>query len=318
MGYFVVDGHEDIAMVLLADERRDFARPAPPGQALSLPDLQRGQLGLVLATIFAPAGYAPGGTPRRIARRQLAVYDDLLDRHAEALFRVESRGDLELCRAGGPIGVIHLVEGADPIQSPDELSWWCDQGVRVVGIAWNTPNRYAGGAESDYGLTDAGRDLLDALGDLDMICDVSHLNRQGVEEVLLAAKGPVVASHSNAHAVYPHRRNLRDEHVRAIAELGGLVGVVLYGPFLRDGKAALGDVIDHIDHLVQIAGAEHVGLGSDLDGGFGTDQVPTGITTVGDLPRIGDALLERGYARKDVDAILGGNWTRILRESLPA
>lgn len=319
MGYFVVDGHEDIAMALLASEGRDFGSPAPPGQALSLPDLIRGNLGLVLATVFAPAGF-PGvpGTPREIARRQLALYEDLLDRHAEALFRVESRGDLDLCRAGGPIGVIHLVEGADPIRSPDDLPWWADQGVRVVGIAWNTPNRYAGSADGNQGLTAAGRDLLDALAAESMLCDVSHLNRRATDEVLLNASGVVVASHSNAHAVYPHRRNLRDEHIRAIADLGGLVGVVLYGPFLRDGDAALSDVIAHIDHLVEVAGPEHVGLGSDLDGGFGTEMVPNGIETVADLGRIGDLLLKRGYAEQDVEAILGGNWLRILREALPA
>lgn len=318
MGWFIVDGHEDIATALLTSKERDFGTPAPPGQALSLPDARRGGLGVILATIFAPEGYWARKRPLTAAREQLRLYEELLDRHQELIFRVESRGDLALCRPGGPIGVVHLVEGADPIASPDALPWWVDQGVRVIGLAWNTANRYCGGTNDDLGLTAEGRRLLEAMREQQLVCDVSHLNRRALEEVLLENDGIVVASHSNAHAIQPHRRNLLDEHVRAVAERGGLVGVMLYGPFLCDGTAELDDVVAHVDHLVEVAGSDHVGIGSDLDGGFTTDEVPTGIESVADLPKIGDALLRRGYTPTDVHKILGGNWMRILRESLPA
>jgi len=318
MGWFIVDGHEDVAMALLKDPERDFGAPAPAGWGLSLPDARRGEVAVILATIFAPEGYWKGKRSLAAAREQLALYERLLERHEEHLFRVESKGDLELCRPGGPIGLVHLVEGADPITSPDALGWWVDQGVRVVGLAWNTPNRYSGGTHDDRGLTDLGRALLGSMHEHDLICDVSHLNRHAVDDVLIAAEGIVVASHSNAHAVYPCPRNIRDEHVRAVAETGGLVGVMLYGPYLRDGKAGLDDVIAHVDHLVSVAGPGHVGIGSDIDGGFTTEHVAAGIGSVADLGRIGDALLVRGYEEADVRGILGGNWMRILRETLPA
>ncbi len=318
MTWLIVDGHEDIAMAILSEEERDWGKPAPPGRALSLPDARRGGLGLVLATIFAPEGYWQGERPAESGRRQIEFYDELLERHEEHVFRVESRGDLDLCQPGGPIGVIHLMEGADPITRPSALTWWVDRGVRVVGIAWNTANMYCGGATEARGLTDAGRRLLAAMHEEGVICDVSHLSRTALEDVLETAEGRVVASHSNAHARYPHRRNLRDEHIRAIAARDGVVGVVLYGPFLRDGRASIGDVADHIDHMVQLVGPAHVALGTDLDGGFTTDDAPTGIETVADLPRIGEALVRRGYADRDVAAILGGNWLRVLREALPA
>ena len=317
MDWFVVDGHEDVAMTLLLDQGRDFGAPAPEGRGLSLPDAQRGRLGVILATIFAPDGYWKGLSAMGAARKQLALYDELLDKHAEHLFRVESRGDLALCRAGGPIGVVHLVEGADPIASPDALGWWVDQGVRVVGLAWNTPNRYCGGTYDDQGLSDEGRALLQAMHEQGVLCDVSHLNRHAVDDVLLAAEGPIVASHSNAHAVHPHRRNLRDEHVRAIADREGIVCVVLYDGFLGDGKSDVDDVVAHVDHLVSVAGPAHVGIGSDIDGGFGTHEVPDGIDTVADLVKIGGARLARGYGEKDARGILGENWRRVLHEALP-
>lgn len=318
MGWFIVDGHEDVAMTLLQDEGRDFGAPAPAGRGLSLPDARRGGLGVILATIFAPEGYWHGRSAMAAAREQFRLYEDLLDKHEEHLFRVESRGDLALCRAGGPIGIVHLVEGADPIASPDVLDWWVDQGVRVVGLAWNTPNRYSGGTHDDRGLSAEGRELLEAMHEHGVLCDVSHLNRRAVDDVLLAAQGPVVASHSNAHAVYPHRRNLVDEHVRAIADRNGLVCVMLHDDHLRDGRAGIDDVARHIDHFVSVAGPEHVGIGSDIDGGFGIDRVPSGIDSIADLGKIGETLLARGYAEKDAHAILGGNWMRVLREALPA
>ena len=318
MGWFIVDGHEDVAMTLMLDEGRDFGAPAPKNRGLSLPDARRGELAVILATIFAPEGYWKGRSALAAAREQVRLYEDLLERHQEHLFRVESRGDLALCRAGGPIGMIHLMEGADPIASPDTLGWWVDQGVLVVGLAWNTGNRYSGGTNDDQGLSAEGRELLDAMHEHGVLCDVSHLNRHAVDDVLLAAQGPVIASHSNAHAVYPHRRNLLDEHVRAIAERDGLVCVMLYDDFLRDGKSAIDDVVAHIDHLVSVAGPQHVGIGSDIDGGFGTDKLPNGIDSVADLGKIGDALLAHGYPEKDARAILGENWMRVLREALPA
>jgi membrane dipeptidase len=313
----IVDGHEDIAMALLSEAGRDFARPAPPGGALSLPDAKRGGLGLILGTIFAPQGYWKDETPAQAAERQMRCYEDLLHRHQEDLFRLESRGDLSLCRAGGPIGLLHLMEGADPIATPRDLGRWVDRGVRVVGLAWNTPNRYSGGTGDDGGLTADGRRLLAEMRRLRVVPDVSHLNRRAFDDVLAADDGVVVASHSNAYALCAHRRNLTDDQIRGIAARDGLVGIVLYAPFLSEGVCDLDHVARHIDHMVQLVGPEHVGLGSDLDGGFQTDKAPEGIATVADLRRIGDRLLTRGFSTADVGKILGENWIRILRQALP-
>jgi membrane dipeptidase len=318
MNWMIVDGHEDIATALLEERGRDFSQPAPPGRALSLADMKRGGVGVVLATVFATEGYWKGESPAQAAERQMACYEELLGRHAEDLFRIESRGDLSLCRPGGPIGMLHLMEGADPVAGPRDLARWVERGVRVVGLAWNTPNRYSGGTRDEKGVTEEGRRLLDEMRRLQVVPDMSHLNPNAFAGVLDHHPGVVVASHSNAHAIRPHRRNLTDDQIRRIADRKGLVGVVLFAPFLGEGEVTLDLVISHIDHMVSLVGADAVGIGSDLDGGFTTAQAPRGIETVADLRRIGESLSRRGYADRDIEKILGGNWIRVLRQSLPA
>ncbi len=313
----IVDGHQDIAMAMLEDPAWDFGTPASDRHALSLPDAKRGGLGLILGTLFAPAGYWPDGTPFELAKRQLDCYDDLLKRHADDLFRIESKGDLRLCQAGGPIGLLHLMEGADPIRSPRDLERWADRGVRVVGIAWNTGNRYCGAWDDARSLTADGRRLVERMRTARVIPDVSHLKPEAFDDVLSVDDGLVVASHSNAHALQPHRRNLTDDQIRAIAARDGLVGLVLYEEFLAGKESTVDTVLDHAMHMLALVGADHVGIGSDLDGGFPPDRAPQGIDSVADLRLIGEGLRARGVDETSVAKILGGNWMRVLQRTLP-
>src|SRR5262249_18120470 len=154
-------------------------------------------------------------------------------------FRLESKGDLSLVHAGGPIGVAHLMEGADPVRHPQELSRWVDRGVRFVGIAWNTPNRYSGGTRDDTGLTHAGPRPLDEMARLNGPPALPPLTARALDDVLAHHGGGVGASHSNCAALRAHRRNLSDDQIRQVAKRGGLVGVVLYAPFLGEGEVSL-------------------------------------------------------------------------------
>ncbi len=317
MDCMIVDGHQDIAMAILEDASWDFAGPACERHALSLADAKRGGLGLILGTVFAPQGYWPEGTPYELAVRQIDLYDDLLKRHAADLFRVESKGDLGLCQSGGPIGIVHLMEGADPIRSTRDLARWVERGVRVVGPAWNTGNRYCGGWDDAKSLTADGRRLVEHMRTCRVIPDVSHLKPAAFDDVLSVDDGLVVASHSNAQALAPHRRNLSDNQIRAIAERDGLVGIVLYNEFLAGEASTIETVLDHIEHMLTLVGPEHVGLGSDLDGGFTPEKAPAGIDSVADLRRIGEGLSGRGLDDASVAKILGGNWVRVLQRTLP-
>jgi len=317
MDCMIVDGHQDIAMAMLEDEAWDFAAPASTRHALSLADAKRGGLGLILATIFAPDGYWPHGTPFECAQRQVDCYDELLRRHAADLFRVESKGDLKLCQRGGPIGLLHLMEGADPIRSPRDLKRWSDRGVRVVGIVWNTGNRYCGAWDDARGLSADGRRLVEQMRARRVIPDVSHMKPGAFDDVLGIDDGIVVASHCNAHALMPHRRNLTDAQIRAIAARDGLVGLVLYDEFLAGAGSTIENVLDHAEHMLALVGPDHIGIGSDLDGGFTPDRAPAGIDSVADLRRIGDGLARRGVDDRAIAKILGGNWMRVLRRTLP-
>lgn len=317
MSWIIVDGHEDIAMALMEDPKWDFSGPSVNGHALSLSDAKRGGVGLILATIFATEGYWKDSTVAAAAEEQIRLYNGLLERHQQDLFRVESRGDLALCQAGGPIGILHLMEGADPIRTPRDLQRWAERGVRIVGLAWNTPNRYCGSWDDARGVTADGRQLLREMRRLKVIPDVSHLKPSAFDDLMSLHDGLVVASHSNAHALQPHRRNLTDDQIQAIAARDGLVGIVLYNPFLGTGEVTLQTVLAHIDHMVALVGDDHVGLGSDFDGGFTNAETPEGIDSVADLRRIGEALSERGYADASVRRILGENWFRVLRRALP-
>jgi membrane dipeptidase len=317
MNCIIVDGHQDIAMALMEDEDWDFAAPADAAHALSLPDAKRGGIGLIMGTIFATRGYWKGVSPGSAAQRQMKCYDQLLKTHAADLFRVESRGDLRLCQIGGPIGLMHLMEGADPIRSPQDVKRWVGRGVRVVGPAWNTGNRYCGGWDDAEGLTDDGVELIQQLREHRAVVDMSHLKPEAFDLVLEVDDELVVASHSNAYALHPHRRNLSDEQIKRVAERDGLVGIVLFNNFLGEAPVTLDTIFAHIEHMVALVGPDHVGLGSDLDGGFPPSMAPQGIDSVADLRRIGEGLANRGYAEAAVENILGGNWIRVLRRTLP-
>ena len=337
---FIADAHLDLAWN--ATRGRDVTRPAAEQPALDgetatagLPDLVRGGVALVCATLFClPGGdgYADHAGALAQARRQLAVYDDLFARGA--LGKVSAADDLPQAGAAGPPAAVLLMEGADAMTLAGESSEsadadaaaWSAAGVRVVGLAWGR-TRYAGGTGRPGPLTLDGRRLVAELDDVGMIHDASHLATESLDGLLDLAAGPVCATHANAAAVVGenHRqRHLDDRHLSAIAGRGGVVGVVLYDRFLLPPtelarrRATLADVVRHVDHICHLAGdCDHVGLGSDLDGGFGRQNVPVEIETAADLPRLGEALSAAGYGDADVAKVMGGNWLAFLRRSLP-
>jgi membrane dipeptidase len=164
--------------------------------------------------------------------------------------------------------------------------------------------------------------------DLNMILDTSHMAEQAFFQALERYGGPIIASHSNPRAYVEGDRHLSDEMIRALVQRDGVIGSVPFNTFLvRDWSRLRGDPKDaaHITHVVraidrvcQIAGdAKHAGLGSDFDGGFGAESTPMGIDSVADLPKIGDELRQAGYSPGDVEAVMSGNWLRVLRDSLP-
>jgi len=349
----IVDAHEDVAYNIVYDKRnvrrsafetrkleRDTGTAHNSGLCMvGLPEWLEGGVGVVFGTIFAPPAH-PGGSgsgrytnareAHALGRAQLDCYHRLAD-ESEQVSLIATRTELGVVldswtNNSPQVGIVVLMEGADPIREPREAEMWFDNGVRLVGLSWGTGSRYAGGNDRQAPLTSEGRELLSVMADLGMVLDVSHLAEDAFYEVIDRFEGQIVATHANPRARVPGPRQLSDVMIRRLAERDGVIGVIPYNRFLKagwvkgDGKDAvtLDDVVAAVDHICQVVGdAAHVGIGSDFDGGFGAESAPIGIDTVADLPRIGTALAERGYSEEGVTAVMGENWLRVLRTSLP-
>ncbi len=233
--------------------------------------------------------------------------------------------DLDEARTDGgpPVAVLHL-EGAEAIDPGLEaLELWYSAGLRSLGPVWSRPNAFAHGVpfiwpsspDTGPGLTDAGKGLVRRCGELGIVVDLSHLNEAGFWDVGRIDAGPLVASHSAAHALCASSRNLTNRQLDAIADSGGLVGIVFACPFLRedfadDPNTPIELIARHAAYIAERVGVEHVGLGSDFDGA----TIPVGVGDVAGIPRVLDALREEGFGDSDLEAIAWDNWRRVLGE----
>ncbi len=344
----IVDGHQDLAWNAVALQRdffasvahkraREGASPAHgEGSALvGFPELVAGNVRVIFATIYVAKDrpdrkgwgktYATPQQAHDQAMEQVAYYSMLAMDPRVSL--ITTRGDLDrVVSAREPmIGLVLLMEGADPIVAPDQVAEWFDAGVRIVGPAWGQ-TRYSGGTRAPGPLTELGRALMPHLEHAGMILDTSHMAEQSFYDALERFGGTIIASHSNCRAFVDTDRQLSDAMIRALVARGGVIGVVPYNRFLRAGwdKSArkeavtLADVVRHIQHICDLAGdARHVGIGSDFDGGFGVESTPREIDTVADLQRLGDALSAASFGDAEVANILGGNWIQLLAGALP-
>lgn len=329
----IVDAHLDLAD--MAYEGRDLSVPAleqPAGkygpQVVGFPDLRAGGVGLVCGTLFTgPEIYRRNGVDDPAAAHQHAAWQVRWYREQELA------GRLHLVRRGAEVPqefdpgqvlrTILLMESADPIQRPADAAWWFEQGVRIVGMAWQR-TRYAGGTRAPGGLTDLGRELVRELDRVGMIHDISHLAEQSFWELLQLSARPVIASHSNCRALIPTDRQISDEMIRAIAARDGVIGINFFDKFLisaderKRRRATLADVMAHVKHICDVVGdADHVGLGTDFDGGLGRNDVPEEIATAADLPRVAEAAGRAGFGDGDVRKLLQGNWLRFFQKWLP-
>jgi membrane dipeptidase len=225
--------------------------------------------------------------------------------------------------AGRLTAIVHL-EGAEPL-APDlsDLDEWYDRGLRSIGPVWSRANAFAEGVpfafpsspDTGPGLTAAGRRLVRACNERGILVDCSHLNRRGFFDVAATSSAPLVATHSNAHALCPASRNLDDEQLDAIAASGGVAGVNFAVTFLReDGRldtaTPLDDVCRHVDYLVERMGIDHVAFGSDYEGADVPDELADG-----DFRRLVAALAARGYDEPALAKLTHGNWLRVLAET---
>lgn len=352
---FIVDAHLDLAMNAMEwnrdlrqpirqireREKNLSDKPDRGNNVVCFGELRKGNIGLVVATqiarYVAPDNPLPGWhSPEQAwahTQGQLAWYRTM-EEEGE-LTPVTDLASLEahLHRWNAdayekkPIGYILSLEGADSIVTPAYLERAYQYGLRAVGPGHYGPGRYAQGTNATGGIGATGRELLKEMERLGIILDATHLCDDSFWEAMDHFHGPVWASHNNCRALVDHNRQFSDDQLRELIRRGAVIGGVLDTWMMVPGwqkgvstpagmNVTLETLIDHLDHICQLAGnANHIGIGSDLDGGYGKEQSPADIETIADLQKLPGLLKKRGYTDDDIAGMMHGNWLRFIRNA---
>ena len=352
----IIDAHLDLSMNAL-EWNRDLRLPVKeineretglidkPDRGkgtVSLPELRKGNVGLVIATQIAryvakdnplPGWHSPEQAWAQ-TQGQLAWYQ-AMEAAGEMIMIKDKAGlnahlDLwlnETPNTNKPIGYILSLEGADSIVDISYLEKAYQKGLRAIGPAHYGPGRYANGTDAKGRLTVKGIELLKEMDRLKMILDATHLCDDAFWDALDIYNGPIWASHNNCRALVNHNRQFSDEMIKALVDKGAVIGAALDAWMMVPGwvrgvstpesmHCNLNRMIDHIDHVCQVAGNSlHIAIGTDLDGAFGKEQCPYDLETIADLQKIPTLLMNRGYTQNDIDNIMHGNWIKFLRNA---
>ena len=353
---FTIDAHLDLSMNAL-EWNRDITRPLAEINAreqgmtdkpdrgngtVSLPELRKGNVGLVVATqiarYVAPDNPLPGWhSPQQAwahTQGQLAWYQAMEEQGELKQIRNWEELEVHLAhwnkgedKTQKAIGFILSLEGADSIVNLDYLEKAYGYGLRALGPGHYGPGRYAFGTDASAPLSAQGKDLLRKMDELGIILDATHLCDLAFWDALELFQGPVWASHNNCRALVDHNRQFSDEMIKALIARGAVIGGVFDAWMLSPGwirgkstpkerNVTLATLLDHMDHICQLAGnADHIGIGSDLDGAFGKEQCPSDLDSIADLQKIPTLLQQRGYSPEDIEKVMHGNWLRFLKDT---
>ena len=353
---FIVDAHLDLSMNAM-DWNRDLTQtlthirsresdmtdtPDRGKSTLSFEEMKKGQVGLCFATVIAryvkqgnklPGWHSPQQAWAHI-QGQVAWYRQMereghlrnISNYAELEDHLDSWNS---DTSSNKIGYLMTLEGADSIVEMDHLYMMYDKGLRAIGPAHYGPGTYAFGTDSEGSIGNKGRELLTEMEKCGIALDVTHLSDTSFWEAIDHYKGPVWASHSNCRSLVPHQRQFSDEQLKELINRNAVIGASFEASMLvkgwQKGKSdpssfpvLLSHVVDHMDHICQLSGnCNHVGLGSDLDGGFGKEQCPYDLESIADLQKIPAILQTRGYSEDDIRKITSKNWINALKASLP-
>ncbi len=339
----VVDTHCDTLMKIT--DPRDFYlkelmgfKPRKLGERsekghIDLPKLIEGGIGCQTFAMWG-AHRPQNMDALRIVMLNVDTFFMSIEENKDKIIHVRSYNEIIEARKAGRIGALLSMEGSEALLGEvGILRVFYRLGVRMLSFCWNWRTQFADGLNSkraESKLTDSGIEALEEMHNLGMLLDVSHLSDTCFRDIVDNIKDPFIASHSNCRAICDHPRNLTDDMLRAIAKKDGVIGVCYEPSFIRpkpkqgntseadasatsDTKATVEDLADHIDHIVDVVGPDHVGLGSDFDG---IDQGPVDLEDVSKVPNITRVLVKRGYSDENIKKILGENHLRVFKEVL--
>ena len=329
----IVDTHNDLATAII---HRRFQGTYDSLGTYWLPRLEAGGVRVVVCPIWIDSPYLPHAAMQHAVRVIDGLYTEIRDNH-DRIELARSFADLVRINTDGKIAALLSFEGAEPIgQDLSALRLFHEIGLRMLSFTWNRRTAFADGAwenDSRGGLTRLGRDAVKEMHRLGILMDVSHASDQATRDILDAAEGPVIASHSNARAVCNHPRNLTDDLIKALAATGGVMGVMAVSRFVTDGEPTIAKWVDHIDHIVNLVGIEHVGIGADFAhhlyeigaavgmADWSPEHGPTrqpfvGMLSPEDLPGLTAELRRRGYDEAAIRKIYHENHLRVMRQVL--
>lgn len=262
-------------------------------------------------TCYWSADRAPEQGMFAVLNEQYALFQAELQRNPQRMVHCRTAEEVKQAAKPGIVCALLSIEGGDLLEcDPDKIEVAADWGVKLINPTWNCANALSGShcRESHRGLSDVGRAFVRQAEQANILMDVSHLSEKGFWDLVEMSGQPVVASHSNAQGVFPHSRGLTDDQFRAICQTGGVAGLNFYGGFVGQ-TPTIDQLIRHLDHYLQLGGEKHVALGGDLDG---CDETVAGIDGIQDVPKLWQALAERGYPRHLLEDLFWNNWLNLF------
>lgn len=279
-------------------------------------DLERrrgkGRWAQFFATFGSPEDM-PGRSLWEVFLEEYALFRSEVDANADLVVFCRTGAEARAAFAAGKTAAFLSAEGAELLDcDPDKLRLAHRMGVRIVNITWNHPNALSGtnAEEPDRGLSEQGRAFVKTMGELGMLVDVSHLSDPGFWDVMEITDRPVVATHSNARAIFPHPRNLTDEQFTAIINTNGVAGLNMYAGFLGEDPD-FDTVVSHLEHFLALGGENNVSMGGDWDG---ITRMPRGMSGIQDMEKLYEHLLRRNYSESLLEKVFYSNLMRVVNE----
>lgn len=325
----LIDGHNDLPWEIRTNaggtfDKADIAQPQPQFHT-DIPRLKQGGVKAQFWSVYVPAETALTGDALLKTLEQIDIVQRMMKTYPESFALVKTADELERVAKSGKVASMMGVEGGYSIEeSLQNLQRYYDLGVRYMTLTHSKNLSWADSATDEEnlgGLSEFGEEVIHEMNRLGMLVDLSHVSAKTMKHALRVTEAPVIFSHSSARALTDHPRNVPDDVLRMLPKNDGVVMINFYSAFIapnealaKDPKAlgTLDDVCNHIEHVIKVAGIDHVGIGSDFDG---VPRLPVGLEDVSTYPRITQELLNRGYTRAQLHQILGGNLLRVLRKA---